>query len=202
MVSSLSGRWVVQAEGDEESFVMVSEEGEVNFIGDPDSDAWLVASDSPDTFVMRTSDGEELCTVRLVTEDSFRQLKLKGPDGTEETWHQSCDSPKVVRRSNSFQMQRKFTKEGQAGSDQLPAIQHPVEKLKAVYREHRIARNAQDDGRLSAREVGLLLRGGGEEFSDKEVALLFQQVDQAGSGRVDFDTFVEYVFGTVDYVGG
>lgn len=56
------------------------------------------------------------------------------------------------------------------------------------------AHDKNRDGSLDVKELGALLRRGRPEMTDREVEGLFRKVDEDGSGKIDFDEFVSYVY--------
>mmetsp|Transcript_59060 Transcript_59060/g.175695 ORF Transcript_59060/g.175695 Transcript_59060/m.175695 type:complete len:213 (-) Transcript_59060:79-717(-) len=54
------------------------------------------------------------------------------------------------------------------------------------------------DGSLSFAEMSRLLRSGRSDLSDKELQLLFDNVDKNGNGRIEFGEFVDFVFDASD----
>eukprot|EP00931_Biecheleriopsis_adriatica_P061185 TRINITY_DN36784_c0_g1_i1.p1 TRINITY_DN36784_c0_g1~~TRINITY_DN36784_c0_g1_i1.p1 ORF type:complete len:486 (-),score=109.10 TRINITY_DN36784_c0_g1_i1:61-1476(-) len=65
-----------------------------------------------------------------------------------------------------------------------------LEALKSRYREM----DDNKDGTLQFEELLHLLRKGDAEMRDDEVRLLFDKVDKDGSGTVEFDEFVEFIY--------
>lgn len=50
------------------------------------------------------------------------------------------------------------------------------------------------DGSLSFAEMGRILRKGRPDLTDRELQILFQQVDKNGNGRIEFGEFVDFIF--------
>eukprot|EP00927_Polykrikos_kofoidii_P028222 TRINITY_DN24679_c0_g1_i1.p1 TRINITY_DN24679_c0_g1~~TRINITY_DN24679_c0_g1_i1.p1 ORF type:complete len:211 (-),score=35.97 TRINITY_DN24679_c0_g1_i1:224-856(-) len=54
--------------------------------------------------------------------------------------------------------------------------------------------NKDGDKFLDLGEISRLLRKGNPEMSDQELAILFDNIDTNGDGKINFDEFVEYIF--------
>mmetsp|Transcript_1548 Transcript_1548/g.2316 ORF Transcript_1548/g.2316 Transcript_1548/m.2316 type:complete len:134 (+) Transcript_1548:55-456(+) len=122
MVSALEGRWLLEDENGDTTIALISENGEVKFMEDPEAEM-RIAEPNPGTpeFLLLSSDGEELCQVKLVEAESGPTLQLQGQDGHTETWRKiRQDAPKTVSRKKGA-LPRIFTKEGQQGSAAPPA---------------------------------------------------------------------------------
>ncbi|CAE7789316.1 unnamed protein product [Symbiodinium sp. CCMP2456] len=67
MVSTLEGRWLLEDENGDTTIALISENGEVKFMEDPEAEM-RIAEPNPGTleFLLLSSDGEELCQVKLV----------------------------------------------------------------------------------------------------------------------------------------
>jgi len=65
-------------------------------------------------------------------------------------------------------------------------------QLKKKFREL----DSNRDGMLEMEEFARLLRQKGKHFEDREVRLLFESVDHDHTGRIAFDEFVDYIFGS------
>lgn len=50
---------------------------------------------------------------------------------------------------------------------------------------------ADEEGNLDIPSMGALLAALGEDLTDEEVEIMFEEVDEDGSGEVDFDEFIE-----------
>uniref|UniRef100_A0A7S1SCA2 EF-hand domain-containing protein n=1 Tax=Alexandrium catenella TaxID=2925 RepID=A0A7S1SCA2_ALECA len=56
------------------------------------------------------------------------------------------------------------------------------------------ALNKNGDKFLDFREIGALLRKGNPDMTDKELKLLYDDIDKNRDGKVNFDEFVEYLY--------
>ena len=68
----------------------------------------------------------------------------------------------------------------------------PDSKTK-VYREHFEVFDVNNDGVISIRELGTALRSLGFHMSEKEVDVLYKEVDSNGNGFIDFDEFLNII---------
>lgn len=104
-------------------------------------------------------------------------------------------SPRSGPSSPIASPQRGAPRRGQKSvepSSHLQQHHRPEEtaRLKSEFRRL----DANGDGTLDARELGGLLRAGDPQLSDREIQILFKQVDRDGNGRIDFCEFVDYIF--------
>mmetsp|Transcript_104729 Transcript_104729/g.249372 ORF Transcript_104729/g.249372 Transcript_104729/m.249372 type:complete len:132 (-) Transcript_104729:78-473(-) len=122
MVSTLEGRWLLEDENGDTTIALISENGEVKFMEDPEAEM-RISEPNAGEFLLLSSDGEELCQVKLVEAESGPTLQLQGSDGHSETWRKiRQDAPKTVSRKKGA-LPRIFTKEGQQGSAAPPATE-------------------------------------------------------------------------------
>eukprot|EP00440_Ansanella_granifera_P042064 gb/GFBE01045598.1/.p1 GENE.gb/GFBE01045598.1/~~gb/GFBE01045598.1/.p1 ORF type:complete len:203 (+),score=42.07 gb/GFBE01045598.1/:1-609(+) len=195
MVSVLEGRWVVEAEGEEDGFAVVSSAGAVSFVGDPDTElSFGVGSGDGSNFRLLSADGEELCSVIFETESQV--LKLMGEDGCCETWRKTDPGATKTLSRKKGALKRIYTKEGQQGSEPspppAPAAAAPpttAESLKALCSE-----KCGSQKEIDMEMLRDILHTGPHSFSEKEMSAVFQAVDKAGVGRVNFDELVDFAF--------
>ncbi|OLQ05812.1 hypothetical protein AK812_SmicGene10941 [Symbiodinium microadriaticum] len=65
MVSTLEGRWLLEDENGDTTIALISENGEVKFMEDPEAEM-RISEPNAGEFLLLSSDGEELCQVKLV----------------------------------------------------------------------------------------------------------------------------------------
>jgi len=56
--------------------------------------------------------------------------------------------------------------------------------------------NKDGDKTLSFQEMSRLLRRGNPDMTDRELRILYDNVDKNHDGKVDFDEFVDFIFST------
>lgn len=66
-----------------------------------------------------------------------------------------------------------------------------ADELKAKFKIY----DKNKDGKLDVKEMCALLKKGNPNMKDVEIRGLFAKVDKSGDGFVDFDEFVEYIYG-------
>eukprot|EP00930_Biecheleria_cincta_P062760 TRINITY_DN48204_c0_g1_i1.p1 TRINITY_DN48204_c0_g1~~TRINITY_DN48204_c0_g1_i1.p1 ORF type:complete len:197 (-),score=42.20 TRINITY_DN48204_c0_g1_i1:145-735(-) len=190
MVSILAGRWLIQSADAGESMAVVSLEGEVSFVDDPETKLQLKASEGGDFLL--TADGEDLCQVRLTEVDGTTALQLDGGDGQPpEIWKKSAPATVARRRqgaeSSGRSIQRRFTKENPSKPAAEPlSTPDDIKKL--------VADTVQGNLQLNSAQLLEILSTGPHSFSEPDAAVIFKAVDSQGIGQVNFDDVVDFVF--------
>jgi len=65
-----------------------------------------------------------------------------------------------------------------------------VQMIKAHFAES----GSSEDRMLNVQQLGTLLRQGRDDITDLEILALVREIDIEGTGKVNFDDFVEYLF--------
>mmetsp|Transcript_71249 Transcript_71249/g.112857 ORF Transcript_71249/g.112857 Transcript_71249/m.112857 type:complete len:141 (+) Transcript_71249:80-502(+) len=130
-VAVLAGRWVSVRDGEKDALVVIKDDGFVTIMGEAeDTEVRLVqVEDSASKFNLQVN-GEQYCTVTLeeAPDDGKQVLKLENESGYREIWHRTNEqdgTPKIVPRRGKGNIVRRWTKEGQIGTD-VPEPTPPV----------------------------------------------------------------------------
>jgi len=213
-LAAISGRWTVEGKGDEsDTLAVVSSVGEVTFLGEPDSGLRFATVEDVDGLVL-LHEGMQVAKGQLEEPEAGRQvLRVTCPDGACETWHrlrnlENDPAPHVTRKRNSIQ--RRLTKEAAHESEDRAeerrdkieepqcingsTVLPPSPATVAAQVKRCFARvNEDSEGRIDISFLnGFLTRCGGN-LSEQEVEDLFKAMDKDQSGKVNFNTFVDFV---------
>lgn len=180
-LESLAGRWMAVKDGHEEGMVIISDEGQVTFVGETDSENLRIFEDlgRPGHFAMR-EDGELLADMRF-ERGAEELLYVEGQVGGSEVWHRVGTSgeatPKNMRRVPARDLKRRWTKEGQARG---PTLDDDDDKSGAMVTK------------LPTSEAGFALDVGLHELSGRWMA---------SKDGVDQDMIIISEFGELSFVG-
>lgn len=117
-VAVLAGRWIASKEGSsEETMVIVAKEGTVSFVGSREDGLLLTADPAREGHFVLKEGQEQLAEMQLEwAEDGLERLRVSVRNGGVECWRRpghAEGNAKVVRRKNSRNLERRWTKENQ-----------------------------------------------------------------------------------------
>mmetsp|Transcript_48721 Transcript_48721/g.137746 ORF Transcript_48721/g.137746 Transcript_48721/m.137746 type:complete len:165 (-) Transcript_48721:183-677(-) len=154
MLCAVAGRWLYTRDTGEDRFVLIEDTGHITFVG----------SDNPlELFLKRDTDGLEdqyllennegtTCKATLEDDgDGGQQLLFEDEKGNQEVWHRTSahdGSPKIIKRKSNGGVERRWSLEGQEGSEKS------VEKKKSLTKAlSTVAEDQPKEGAGAAYEV-------------------------------------------------
>lgn len=114
--------------------------------------------------------------------DMLKNNGYKGDDDTIKSYFNTVD----FTGDNKISMDEYL-----AAMGQLSPKEHKVARLRSLFRDF----DKDGSGLIDRSELDAVFDEAGKHFSEDELQRMIQQADQDASGTLNYDEFVEYVFG-------